>query len=1385
MKGTSGPRRLIAGLVFLVPFAAGIPAAGAADAPDLERAAAEYASSARPLLAKYCLECHSAEAREGDLDLERFAALGDVRQATGVWLKVAEMLDNREMPPRDARRMPSVERRALRAWLARYLKAEALAGAGDPGPVVLRRLSNAQYTYTLRDLTGVPLDPAREFPADGAAGEGFTNAGSALVMSPALLAKYFDAAKGVAAHAVPLPHGLRFSPGTTRRDWTDEVVQRIRAFYSEFTDSGGDTKVNLQGIVFGTNTGGRLPLERYLAATLAERDALTRGTTSVEAVARERKLSPKYLGLLWSTLHATDPSPPLDAVRARWKTAGAADAPAIAAGIARWQSRLWKFNSVGHIGKVGGPKSWMEPVSPVQTRQDFRLPISARADGTDVTLYLVADDASDGSGHDAVVWERPRLVAPGMPELSLRDVPEVARALAERRERIFAGAAKSLAAAVEAAEARGKFDPSELARRHDVPPEVLAAWFDYLGLGAGGGPVTIASHLEGKIVRAAGHSFVNGWGPGATPNLVANASDQHVRVPGNLKPHSVALHPSPTLRVAAGWLSPVSGELRVSGTVQHAHPECGNGVTWSLEVRRGATRQRLAAGVAQGGNAVGVGPFEAGPVRPGDLVSLLVGPRDGNHSCDLTAVDLTLACAGTTWDLAADVSPDVLAGNPHADRLGHPGVWHFYTEPDRSGDPDAVIPAGSVLAQWQAATTPGQKQALARAMQALLTSGAAAEGSPDATLYRQLIALRGPLLRASRRAIGEAAAAAPLPGFGPATFGRLPDGQAIDGASLGVKAPAVIEVTLPAELADGCEFVTSGRLHPLAGAGSVQLAVSTEAPGPRPKPDPARPLVVADAGPARERIEAAFDTFRRMFPPALCYAKVVPVDEVITLTLFHREDDHLRRLLLDDAQAARLDRLWDELRFVSQDALTLVDAFQQLLEYASQDADPKVFEPLRKPIQDRAAAFRQALLDAEPRQLDAAIALAERAYRRPLQAGEADELRGLYRRLRGEGLPHDDAWRLVLARVLVSPAFLYRVETPGPGATPAPVSDWELAGRLSYFLWSSAPDDALRELAAAGRLRDPDVLSAQARRLLQDDKVRRLATEFACQWLHVYEFDTLDEKSERHFPTFNGLRGAMYEETIRFFTDFFRRDLPALAFLDADSTVLNGPLAEHYGIPGVVGDDWRRVDGVQAFGRGGILGLSTTLAKQSGASRTSPILRGNWVSEVLLGEKLPKPPPGVPPLPDDEASAGGLSVRQLVEQHSRDARCATCHVRIDPLGFALEGYDAIGRRRDKDLGDHPIDVRATMPDGTELAGLDGLRHYLLTNRREAVARQFSRKLLGYALGRGVQLSDDPLLDEMTRLVAGGGRIGAVIELVVRSRQFREIRGRDAVAAESP
>jgi len=1371
-----------------------------------------FASTIQPLVKKYCFECHSAERMEADVDLTLFRSLPEIRKQAAVWQKAGEMLDSGQMPPKDARQPTEAERKQLQSWVRSYLTFEAQARAGDPGRVVLRRLSNAEYTYTLRDLTGISsLTPAREFPVDGAAGEGFTNTGNALVMSPALITKYLDAAKEIAGHAVLLPHGIRFAASDTPSDWTNERLALIRDLYRHHTDSGGASRVNLQGIIFETNDGGRLAVEKYIAATLAERDNLTAGRKTIETVAREHRLNAKYLGILWQALHDQKSSLLLDVIREHWRTARPDQAEALSAEIGLWQRGLWRFSSVGHIGKVGGPKAWQEPVTPLASRQEPRVKLPVAPDQKEISIYLAVGDAGDGSDHDIAIWERPRLVAPGRPDLLLRDVREVYSQLLTRREKTLGSVSKCLAAAAEASAAEAPPELAALARKHDVEPELLAAWLDYLGIGTGT-TIKIESHFTQKISSANNYDFIKGWGPPETPNMSANSSDQHVRIPGNMKPHSIAMHPAPTLNVVAGWRSPVAGKFKMEAKVQHAHPECGNGVTWSLELRRGNTRQRLATGVSQGAREIAVGPFENQQIKVGDLVSLVIGPRDGNHSCDLTAVDLTLSSGDRQWNLARDVSPDVLAGNPHADSFGNAGVWHFYTEPVTS-DSGAVVPPDSLVAKWQSAGTADEKQKLAEAIHVLLNgAGPDARESPDAVLHRQLTSLNGPLfgqlLRSGvKPAEGSSPAGAPQKvaagaaglGLDPAQFGKRPDGSPIDAASLSVKAPSVIEVRLPADLIAGCELVTTGQLDSALGAeGSVQLVVLTAKPdrplglmptavaetnggGPWTSNNRgvsyATPIIVQDASQARKRFEAAMDDFRRLFPSALCYTKIVPVDEVVTLTLFYREDHELARLMLSDDEQKKLNQLWEELHYVSRDALTLVDAYAQLMEYATQDADPKVFEPLRKPINDRAAAFRQLLKETEPAHVAAVLELAGRAYRRPLKESESKELMGLYQRLRQEEIPHEDAVRLLIARVLVAPAFLYRVEQPAEGKGQSPVSDFELANRLSYFLWSSQPDDELRQVAAAGRLHETEVLLAQTQRMLKDPRTRRLATEFGCQWLHIRDFDHLDEKSERHFPTFIGLRGAMYEESILFFSDLFQNDRSVLSILDSDHTFLNEDLARHYGIPGVTGPEWRRVDGIRKFDRGGILGQSTTLAMQSGASRTSPILRGNWISEVLLGERLPRPPKDVPRLPEDETATEGLTVRQLVEKHSSDPKCAVCHQRIDAFGFSLESFDAIGRRRDKDLAGRAIETRVKAMDGAEFDGLNGLRDYLLTVRRDAFVRQFCRKLLGYSLGRGVQLSDEPLLTEMqAQLKARDYKFTAAVDVIVKSRQFREIRG---------
>ena len=263
-------------------------------------AAAEYAAHVRPMMAQYCLSCHSQKAKKGDLNLERFATVDEVRKDVRPWQDVLEKLESGEMPPKKAAAQPTPdERQRLAAWVRDFLAGEAVAGAGDPGRVVVRRLSNAEYDYTVRDLTGVDLRPTRDFPTDGAAGEGFTNAGDALVMSPTLLTKYLNAAKGIAAHAVLLPDGFRFSRAATGRDRTDEVRTELAKAYREYNRGRDD---------------GLLDFTPFLAAAVAYRDNLTSGKITIEAVAAKENLNPKYLHVLWQTLNDPAPSFPLDEI---------------------------------------------------------------------------------------------------------------------------------------------------------------------------------------------------------------------------------------------------------------------------------------------------------------------------------------------------------------------------------------------------------------------------------------------------------------------------------------------------------------------------------------------------------------------------------------------------------------------------------------------------------------------------------------------------------------------------------------------------------------------------------------------------------------------------------------------------------------------------------------------------------------------------------------------------------------------------------------------------------------------------------------------------------------------------------------------------------------
>ena len=411
-------------------------------------------------------------------------------------------------------------------------------------------------------------------------------------------------------------------------------------------------------------------------------------------------------------------------------------------------------------------------------------------------------------------------------------------------------------------------------------------------------------------------------------------------------------------------------------------------------------------------------------------------------------------------------------------------------------------------------------------------------------------------------------------------FGKHPTGRSVESTSLITDTTAVIELRLPADLASGSEFVVTAS--PAGSEGGVQAQVVVGLGPIAPGLVAGLPILVTNGGKTRPRVEKSLDDFRRVFPAAVCYSKIVPVDEVVTLVLFHREDEALTRLFLDETDTKRLDCLWDDLRYISQDALKVQEAYVQFMEYVTQDGDVRIFEPLRKPIGQRAETLRKRLAMTEPVHLEALLDFAARAYRRPLNSHEQIKLRELYANLRKQNLDHEAAFRLTLTRVLMAPSFLYKTELPSNKSEAKPISEWELASRLSFFLWSSMPDDELRQLAIAGKLHEPTVLKSQVSRLLKDNRVRSLSTEFACQWLDIRGFDTHNEKSEKIFPQFAGLRGAMYEESVRFFDDLFQRDGSILEVLDADHTFVNEALAHHYGIPGVSGTGmatrgWREI----------------------------------------------------------------------------------------------------------------------------------------------------------------------------------------------------------------
>ena len=398
--------------------------------------------------------------------------------------------------------------------------------------------------------------------------------------------------------------------------------------------------------------------------------------------------------------------------------------------------------------------------------------------------------------------------------------------------------------------------------------------------------------------------------------------------------------------------------------------------------------------------------------------------------------------------------------------------------------------------------------------------------------------------------------------------------------------------------------------------------------------------------------------------------------------------------------------------------------------------------------------------------------LTRRAYRRPVTAADIDPLLDLFAIGRADGDRFEEGIEMALSGVLVSPSFLFRapnVPEDGEPGSAYRLSNIDLASRLSFFLWSSIPDDELLDLAEARRLSDPPVLAAQIARMLADPKAGALVDNFGGQWLHLRNVADWTPDPERFADFDESLRYAFERETALFLDHLVREDRSVLELIDADYTFLNERLADFYGIDGVRGGYFRRVP-LTASERGGILTHGSVLMVTSYPTRTSPVLRGKWVLENLLGAPPPPPPPDVPALAAGaETSAGSL--REALEQHRANPACAACHAKLDPLGFALENFDAVGAYRTEDDG-AAVEASGALPDGTLVDGPAGLRRVLLDRRQEFV-ETLAAKLLTYAIGRGLESYDQPAVREIRRRVeAAEHRFSALVAAVVDSVPFR-------------
>lgn len=637
-------------------------------------------------------------------------------------------------------------------------------------------------------------------------------------------------------------------------------------------------------------------------------------------------------------------------------------------------------------------------------------------------------------------------------------------------------------------------------------------------------------------------------------------------------------------------------------------------------------------------------------------------------------------------------------------------------------------------------------------------------------------------------------------------FGRGPDGTTMGADDFVTMGTVMIEVPKP-ESAGSLEFQATAEL----GGDRDQvfrIVLSDREDGSASRGAPTRALLGDMRSSGYKAFRAGVMELAAMLPPN-SHKEPTPADkdqvpapfdntynvpehdEFVVKVKYLRDDSFVYENMLDDATRARVNHAWNDVYA----SFEYHDNYLRLLasHYKFSLGDKHIGQVDDALVQSMPAEMRQyvaalrvhharvtaAQAAARPGHVEDCLRFASRAWRKPLSEAEKQSLRSFYdKAITTEG-DHAKAIRALIARILVAPAFLYRVEQAAATSPVKTLSGQELAARLSFFIWSSIPDEELLRAASAGELNDAQKLQRQVKRMLADPKARRLSAEFFGQWLGFYHFDQHRGVDTGRFPEFtDDVKKAMYDEAVSFFEYVIRKDRPVQELLFADYAFLNQPLAKHYGVTKPVQSQGgvELVQGVNSFQRGGLLRLGALLTATSAPLRTSPVKRGDWLLRRVLGISVPPPPADAGSIPADDKLFGGLTVHERLEAHKRNPTCANCHVRIDPLGFPLERYDSIGRLRDKYADGKPVYDSGVLADQTKISGIDGLLAYLQTQEKQ-VLRTLASKLIGYSLGRTVQPSDELLIE---RMAASGGNasFSKLVGEIAGSKQFRNRLGRE-------